>query len=457
MALYLQRATHRLTALRLRHRVVVMKFPLRFAFLLRMGFVLLLSLGLWARAAGHGSVKSAASHHAASHHVKHHAVHSTAARKVASRRRRPVRHARVGHTAIAHHARRRSHVRTVAATRTRRRRVRHVSVGQTWTARSYLAGLGAHDAAEGEDPQVRAAAVRALGNLNGTAVVVDPNNGRILAMVNQDLALSSQYQPCSTTKMAVSLAALHYGIVNENTPVLISAHHSVNMTQALAWSINPYFEELGRRLGFARVSQYEHMMGLGERAGWNIPGESPGVYPDHPGEGGVGKLCSFGEGIHITPLQLASIVMSIANGGTMYYLQHPLNQEQARDFVPRIKRHLDIAALTPEVKDGMLAAVQYGTARRAHLANVSILGKTGTCSRDGTRFGLFASYLGLDHPRMVVVVILRGNRSVFGPRAAEIAGDIYKALDQRRYFAVNHERRRTASLPAMALPVPGAN
>jgi cell division protein FtsI/penicillin-binding protein 2 len=229
------------------------------------------------------------------------------------------------------------------------------------------------------------------------------------------------------------------------------------MTEALAWSINAYFEELGRRLGFQRVSQYEHMMGLGEKAGWNIPGESPGVYPDEPGDGGVAKLCSFGEGIHITPLQLASIVMTIANGGTMYYLQHPLNQEQARNFVPRIKRHLDIAALTPEVKDGMLAAVQYGTARRAHLADVSILGKTGTCSRDGTRFGLFASYLGLTHPRMVVVVILRGNRSVYGPRAAEIAGDIYKALDHAQYFALNHGQQRTTALPAMALPVPGAN
>lgn len=444
-----------------------MKFPFRFAFLLRMGFVLLLSLGLWARVTDTGSAESTSSHHTSTHHVRHRAVHKSTVRrtrKVASRRRsKPIRHTRAHHAVTSRHSSRRSHVHTVAAThrthRTRRTRhhARHVSVGQTWTAKPYMKGLAVHDIAAGEDPVVRAAAVRALGNLNGTAVVVDPNDGRIMAMVNQGLALSSQYQPCSTTKMAVSLAALHYGIVNENTPVLISAHHSVNMTEALAWSINAYFEELGRKLGFERVSTYEHMMGLGEKAGWNIPGESPGVYPDHPGEGGVGKLCSFGEGIHITPLQLASIVMTIANGGTMYYLQHPLTQEQVRDFVPRIKRHVDIAALTPEVKDGMLAAVQYGTARRAHLGDVSILGKTGTCSRDGTRFGLFASYLGLNHPRMVVVVILRGNRSVYGPRAAEIAGDIYKSLDQKRYFALNRSQPRTAALPAMALPVPGAN
>lgn len=409
-----------------------MKYLFRFVFLVRMGVVLGLSLGLWARVTSTNTTKPA------TRRVTHRTVRHTRART---------------RKASAHKTT--SHSRHLARKHSRRRR--HVYVGQTWTAKPYKKGLGGDDIAAGEDSVVRAAAARALGDLNGTAVVVDPNNGRILAMVNQGLALSSQYQPCSTTKMAVSLAALHYGIVNENTPVLISAHHSVNMTEALAWSINAYFEELGRRLGFERVSEYEHMMGLGEKAGWNIPGESPGVYPDKPGEGGVGKLCSFGEGIHITPLQLASIVMTIANGGTMYYLQHPRNQEQVRDFVPRVKRHVDIAALTPEVKDGMLAAVQYGTARRAHLTDVSILGKTGTCSRDGTRFGLFASYLGLDHPQMVVVVILRGNRSVYGPRAAEIAGDIYKSLDQKRYFAMNRDQSRTAALPAMALPVPGAN
>ncbi len=323
------------------------------------------------------------------------------------------------------------------ARKPRQRRVVHHVVRryvQTWTARSIAYGLGDHDITGGEDPEIRAAAVRALGDLNGTAVVVDPNNGRILAMVNQKLALSAQYQPCSTTKMAIALAALDHHVVNENTPIQVAAHWSVNLTTALAYSINAYFEALGDRMGFATVTRYEREMGLGEKAGWDIPGEDPGVVPDEPGPGGVAKLSSFGEGVHISPLQLAAIVTAIANGGTLYWLQHPTTPEQVRDFVPRIKRHLDIAALTPEVKDGMLGAVQYGTARLAKLSNEQILGKTGTCSRDGTRFGLFASYLGITHPQLVVVVILRGDGAVFGPRAAQVAGVIYRQLDREHYF-----------------------
>jgi len=311
---------------------------------------------------------------------------------------------------------------------------RHRSSGQTWTAKPTAVGLGDQDVTTGDDPAIRAAAVSALGDLNGTAVVVDPNNGRVLAMVNQSLALSADYQPCSTTKMAVALAALHQGVVNENTPIKIAAHWSVNLTQALAYSINAYFEALGEKMGFATVTGYERELGLGERAGLDIPGEDPGSVPDAPGPGGVAKLSSFGEGVRISPLQLAAITAAIANGGTLYYLQHPTSAEQIADFTPKVKRQLPIAALTPDIKDGMLGAVQYGTAKLARLRDEQILGKTGTCSRDGTRFGLFASYLGIEHPQLVVVVVLRGNRTVFGPRAAQVAGEIYKTLDQQHYF-----------------------
>lgn len=294
----------------------------------------------------------------------------------------------------------------------------------------------------GDDPVIRAAAVRALAGLNGTAVAVDPNNGRVLAMVNQPLALSADYQPCSTTKMAIALAALDRGVVNENTLVEVAPRWSVNLTQALAYSINAYFETLGMEMGFTTVAHYERELGLGERAGWDIPGEDPGVYPDAPGPGGVAKLSSFGEGIHISPLQLAAITTAIANGGTLYYLQHPTTPQAIADFTPRIKRELPIAALTTEIKDGMLGAVQYGTARLARIRDEQILGKTGTCSRDGTHFGLFASYLDVSNPRLVLVVILRNSHEVAGPEAAGVAGRIYRALDQEKYF---DERPRTTT------------
>ena len=104
----------------------------------------------------------------------------------------------------------------------------------------------------GEDPVVRQAAIDALDGMNGTAVVIDPSNGRILAMVNQKLALSPGAEPCSTIKLTVALAALSEGLVTRDTPVQLAGFR-MNMTQALAKSNNLYFEELGRELGFERV------------------------------------------------------------------------------------------------------------------------------------------------------------------------------------------------------------
>ncbi len=74
--------------------------------------------------------------------------------------------------------------------------------------------------------------------------------------------------------------------------------------------------------------------------------------------GGVGRMCSFGESISMTPLQLGAMVSAIANGGTLYYLQHPQTPEEVANFTPKVKRMLDIAPLIPEMHDGMEGAVQ---------------------------------------------------------------------------------------------------
>src|SRR5581483_5288455 len=182
------------------------------------------------------------------------------------------------------------------------------------------------DITTGEDPVVRRAAIDALGNMNGTVVAIEPTSGRILAMVNQKLALSSGAQPCSTIKLSVALAALSEKIITKETQVRLGGRYHMNLTLALAHSNNEYFEAIGRRLGFEKVAHYAHLYGLGELAGYHIPGEKPGVYPDEviPASlGGVGKMCSFGEGISMAPLQLGALVTAISNGGTMYYLQHP--------------------------------------------------------------------------------------------------------------------------------------
>jgi len=309
---------------------------------------------------------------------------------------------------------------------------------ERFTASSFVNSQGDGDITAGEDPTIRAAVIDALGNMNGTAVVINASNGRILAMVNQKLALSPGAEPCSTIKLSVGLAALSEGLVTRDTPVNLGGFR-MNMTEALAHSNNLYFEEMGRELGFERVRHYATQFGLGELAGYQIAGEQLGIYPEHElpaSQGGVGRMCSFGQGVSMTPLQLGAFVAAIANGGTLYYLQHPTTPDEATTFEPRIKRTLNISKFTPDLQDGMAGAVEYGTARRlrVNFHELPVFGKTGTCSDKGTRFGWFASYSDSPMGTLVTVFFLEGGRPVFGPRAAELTGLFYRSLWDRNYF-----------------------
>jgi penicillin-binding protein 2 len=321
---------------------------------------------------------------------------------------------------------------------TRRSVRRHVYV-ERFTGHSFSDDNTDGDIVEGEDPVVRQAAIEALGNMNGTVVAIDPTSGRILAMVNQKLALSEGAQPCSTIKVAVALAGLSEKVITREEAVSLGGRSQMNLTNALAHSNNAYFEAVGRRLGFERVSAYAHQFGLGELAGYNIQGEHLGTFPAHELDaklGGVGKMCSFGESISMTPLQLGALVSAVANGGTLFYLQHPTSVDQVISYQPRVKRQLDIGPLVPEIAEGMTGAVQYGTARslRLNFSEAQILGKTGTCSKDGTRFGWFASYADTQFGHIVTVVFLEGGRPTFGPKAAEISGKFYRGLYDHNFF-----------------------
>ncbi len=331
------------------------------------------------------------------------------------------------------------------ATRRRSRRV-----ASPWTEPTYAdSTLG--DSTEGEDLEVRAAAVEALGPFNGSVVVVDPDSGRILSIVNQKLALAGGFQPCSTIKVPVALAALREGVIdNRETRVPVGGRLRMDLTEALAKSNNPYFAVLGTQLGYERMDYYARLFGLGEKAGWDIPGEQPGYWPPAPPKsGGMGMLTSFGEQIRMTPLQLAAITAAIANGGTLYYLQYPRSQEEIDHFTPRVKRKLEIQDYIPEVLPGMAGAVQFGTARRIlSITEEPILGKTGTCSEDRIHLGWFASFLDAGPSRLVAVVLLTGGRPSVGPTAAGIAGAFYRKLAERDYFA--HFRPESASQTEVA-------
>ena len=335
---------------------------------------------------------------------------------------------------------------TIAAANKNARIARGKGWVQTWDEPTYKDST-AGDITTGEDPVVRAAAVEALGSLNGSVVVVDPETGRVLTIVNQQLALGGGFQPCSTVKVSVALAGLHENLVTRVSPIRFYSKSSFDLTDALAYSNNAYFANLGVKLGYDRYSYYAKLFGYGEKAGLNIQGEHPGYFPPQPPkDGGMGMLTSFGEEISQTPLELAGLMTAVANGGTLYWLQYPQSEQEIREFQPQIKRRLDIGNLIPTIKPGMKGAVDFGTARRA-IQEDAILGKTGTCSEGRTHLGWFGSFNESGGRKLVVVVLLTGGKPSIGPMASGVAGDVYKQLASKNFFRVSAPLTPAAILP----------
>jgi cell division protein FtsI/penicillin-binding protein 2 len=304
-----------------------------------------------------------------------------------------------------------------------------------------------------DDPEVRTAAMEALGNLMGSVVVVDPDNGRILAVVNQKLAFHEGYQPCSSFKPAVALAALGEGIIeSDKTSLQLGKRWYLTLEKALALSNNLYFEKLGRLLGIDKLEHYARQFGFGEPAAWGLSPNPEGAFPTTAPSarlGGVGKVASFGQGISMTMLQLASFTSALANGGTLYYLQYLTPEEQAY-FEPKIKRELNLGSSLAVVREGMEEAVLTGTARRAKQPDVHVMGKTGTCSENRARLGWFAGYNNEPGGVAVVVLLRTGVKLGGGARASEVAGRVFRKLDEREYYARASQRLPQTALPASA-------
>jgi penicillin-binding protein 2 len=331
---------------------------------------------------------------------------------------------------------------------------RHANFSASRSGKRGLANYFDSDVATFDDPVVRLAAIRGLGKFDGSVVAIDPGSGRILSIVNQKMAFSEGYIPCSTIKPVIAVAALQEGFVTRDSMIRVSRRKSLNLTEALAHSNNAYFEELGRRMGFDTVSKYARTMGLGELSGYEISQEQSGTVPSAPpARGGVGRMSSFGEGIRMTPLQLGALAASVENGGVLYYLQYPQTADEAEHFEPRIKRTLDIQGALPDLREGMRAAITRGTARRSNLTDDDqVAGKTGSCSADGSRLGWFVSYMDQPDLKLVLVILLRGHTySVRGPMAAGIAGRIYRQLHQADY--VTGQAARAGAVPVLAASV----
>jgi cell division protein FtsI/penicillin-binding protein 2 len=300
----------------------------------------------------------------------------------------------------------------------------------------------AKDDVSGEDPEVRRVAVNALGNHAGTVVVMDPLTGRVYSIVNQEWALRRGFKPCSTIKLVTGVAGLSENAIPAVDTV--GDGYRIDLTSALAHSDNPFFQQVGSKIGSDKMVTYARELGLGEKTGINVPFEFQGKLPEIKAGVVDRRMFSHADGFEVTPLQLGTLVSAMANGGKLLVPQIGHSAKEINKMGVKVRRQLPI---TPEVWQrmvpGMVGAVNYGSGRRAYDPTQTVAGKTGTCIGQGGWVGLFTSYAPLANPRLAVVVITQGSdaRRHF---PAAVAGEIYRQLNHRFGTAINLQVASTA-------------
>jgi membrane peptidoglycan carboxypeptidase len=293
----------------------------------------------------------------------------------------------------------------------------------------------AKDDLTGEDLEVRRVAVNALGNHAGTVVVMDPMTGRVYSMVNQEWALRRGFKPCSTIKLVTGVAGLSENAI----PLFDTAGDGfrIDLTSALAHSDNPFFQQVGTRIGSDKMVNYARQLGLGEKTGINVPFEFPGKLPEVKSDVIERRIFSHADGFEVTPLQLGTLVSAMANGGKLLVPQIAHSTKEASKMSVKVRRQLGITTdVWQRMVPGMVGAVNYGSGRKAYDPTQTVAGKTGTCIGQGGWVGLFTSYAPLANPRLAVVVITQGTdaRRHF---PAAVAGEIYRQLNHRFGTAIN--------------------
>ena len=293
----------------------------------------------------------------------------------------------------------------------------------------------AKDDISGEDAEVRRIAVNALGHHAGTVVVMDPMTGRVYSVVNQEWALRRGFKPCSTIKLVTGVAGLSENAIPSVDTV--GDGYRIDLTSALAHSDNPFFQQVGTKIGSEKMVDYARQLGLGEKTGLNVPFEFPGRLPEISPDRIERRMFSHADGFEVTPVQLGTLVSAMANGGRLLQPQIAHSQKEASKMAPKVRRQLNVTSeVWQRMVPGMVGAVNYGSGRKAYDPTQTVAGKTGTCIGDGGWVGLFTSYAPLANPRLAVVVITKGTdaRRHF---PAAVAGEIYRGLNHRFGTAIN--------------------
>lgn len=350
------------------------------------------------------------------------------------------------------------------------------------------------------DARLQARARAALAGKSGAVVALDPRTGGVLALVSEpdvDLtrlsgpdrnaylaelsqdpahpfyarATQAAYPPGSTYKIVVATAALQEGEIRPDDAVHCpggmtvggrtfqcwrrGGHGRVTLSRALAESCDVYFYELGRRLGPDRIARYAARFGLGAATGIDVPGENGGLIPTttwkqqrrgKPWNMGETLSIAIGQGYNlVTPLQAATMVATIANGGYAVrpHIVADILGDAAADAAWKSARAASPEPVVPpevvaEVRAGLIGVVEApgGTAGRLNALRLKIAGKTGTAQVVGLLRGTsvrehhdhawFVAFAPHDDPRIAVSVLVEhGGHG--GAAAAPIAAEVIKA------------------------------
>jgi len=323
-----------------------------------------------------------------------------------------------------------------------------------------------------------AAAVKKFGAKGGSVVVIDPRNGEIYAMAStpyfdpshfatataeamRNRAISDAYEPGSTIKAMTAAAAIDDGVAQPSTvyhlpPTLRIGDRTIHeahargtvdytLTQIVTKSSNVGAVKIGQALGKSKLAQYFKAFGLSQRTGVDFPGEAKGWMPPMStwSASTMGNL-PFGQGLSVTPLQLARSLAAIANGGTLVTPHFLQREDSIPATFPAYPVPVISASAASETIRMLTDVVRDGTGTAAKVSGYEVAGKTGTAQKvraggigymKGVYVSSFAGFLPAGAPKLLIVVTIDSpSRGLYGGTVAA------PAFSRLAAFCVAHLR-----------------